>query len=103
MDLKDLDRKTESVRYEPWQCDVVLRPIGAVELVRLNGSHPGVDGKEATAAGLAKFYADLLAASVVSHPATAEEWLECRMETLSELGMHALRVSGLIAAEAKKN
>lgn len=103
MDLKDLDRPVQSVRFDAWDCDVQFRPLGATELLKLNGSHPGVHGTEVNADGLARFYAELLACSVVSHRAASDEWLECKMSTLTELGTIALRVSGLIEDEAKKN
>lgn len=103
MSLIDFDRKTETIAFAPWGRDVTLRPIGASALLRLKGAHDKVHGQSVDAAGLAAFYADLLAVSVVDPVAPASEWIECRLDTLTALGMEALRVCGLIEDEAKKN
>lgn len=103
MSLIDFDRKPQTIAFAPWGRDVTLRPIGAAELLRLKGTHDKVHGQSVDAAGLAAFYADLLAVAVVDPAAPSAEWIECQLDTLTALGMEALRVCGLIEEEAKKN
>lgn len=100
----DLDRLPVVHRFEKWGRDVTFRPLGALGLAQLQQSHPAVDGQVVDADGLVRFHAELLAATVVDPTGwTADEWLECTASTLSDLGQVAMRVSGLVADETKKN
>lgn len=105
MSLADLDRKPVTWHYDRWDADVIFRPIGAKTYALLAGEFAGVHGQgvEAATPESLRFYAALLAATVESHPHTAEEWMEATTDTLQALGMEALRVNGLLVEEAKKN
>lgn len=104
MSIGELDRPPISWRYEPWGQEVVFRRISAKTLALMAEDLRVIDGQETNTPAAIKFFAALLAATVVSHEATAEQWLaETTIETLTTLGQKAMEVNKLVAEEAKKN
>ena len=103
MNLADLDRPTTTWFYERWNQDVVFRPINAKTLALLSEDFGHVHGEDTDTPAALRFYAALLAASIESHRATADEWLDASVTTLQALGMQALKVNGLLAEDTKKN
>jgi len=101
--LADLDRPPVTWRYDRWEQDITFRQISARTFAGLAGSFGPLHGADADAPEALRFYAELLAACVTSHQATAEEWLEVSHSTLLALGLQALKVNGLVIEEAKKN
>jgi len=103
MNLKDLDRPAVTYHCQRWDADVVLRPLSALDYIAIAGQWDDMEAEQEDAPRMLGFYAAILAATVESHPATAEEWLALTPATLIELGTHALRVCGLLEEDAKKN
>jgi hypothetical protein len=105
MSLKDLDRPAVKFRHDPWDRELVFRPITALSAVQILGAFQGVDRQPADTLTpeTLRFYAELLAATCEDPVYSAAEWLEASPGTLLELGMRALRVNGMAEEEAKKN
>lgn len=103
MSLADLDRKSVTWHYDRWDEDVVFRPISAKTFAALHGDFGALHGQDLDAPGVLEFYAAVLSATVVSHPATPEEWQEASQATLMALGYQALKVNNLLVEDAKKN
>jgi hypothetical protein len=107
MNLVDLDRKPVTWHYDRWDTDVVFRPISATDwahLVAKYEPHPTGDTIEDHAViRNARQSAELLELSVVSHVATAEEWLTLSKETFQAFAIKALEINGLLPDQAKKN
>jgi len=103
MSLVDLDRKPVTWHYDRWGEDVVFRPISARQLATLAGDFANLHGESVDTPEALRFYAALLAASIVSHQATADEWMELTAETLKTIGRKALEVNGLLVEETEKN
>lgn len=104
MSLADIARVETAVRYAPWGRDVRMRPISAKALCDMQSSYGDMQGKDVDVAGALEFYAELLSLSVTDPAATKQEWLEdVTPQDVMTLGQEALRVSGLLADETKKN
>ena len=101
-DLADLDRPAITYHCQAWDRDVVLRPIGAWDLLQLNHDFEQVHGENADSEDMVRFYAELLAVVCEDPKAGADAWLRTvRLDTLLELGQQAARVSGLLVEEKK--
>jgi hypothetical protein len=107
MSLADLDRKPVTWHYDKWDADVVFRAISAADwslLVAKYEPHPTSDAIEDHAViRNARQSAELLELSVVSHKATADEWLTLSKDTFQQLALKALEINGLLPDTAKKN
>jgi len=104
MSLAEIARKQEQIAYEPWGRDVVMVPISARDLCDMHASFAELQGKDLDTAEALEFYAELLSLSVMDPKATKEEWLsDVTPKAVMDLGQEALRLSGLVSEDAKKN
>jgi hypothetical protein len=103
MSLADLDRPPITWRFDRWDRDVTFRPLSARQLSALSIAHSQAEGEAIDTPAALQFYAGLLAACLVDPQFDAATWLDASTTTLQTLGMKALEINGLIAAEAKKN
>ncbi|NLX57280.1 MAG: hypothetical protein GXY58_19395 [Planctomycetaceae bacterium] len=103
MSLADMDRPTVTWHYDRWDADIVFRPISARQLATLSGEFGNLHGESVDTPEALRFYAAVLAASVVSHEATADEWLDISVDTLKTVGRRALEINGLLVEETEKN
>lgn len=103
MNLADLDRPPITWHFDRWERDVVFRQLSASQLVKLSAVHDQVDGQAADTPAALRFYAALLAATVTEPQYDEATWLDATTATLTELGLQALRINGLVADDTKKN
>jgi hypothetical protein len=103
MSLTDLDRPTVTWHYDKWCADIVFRPISAKQLAALSGCFGNLQGESIDTPEALRFYAAVLSASVVSHQATADEWMDLSADTLKVVGKRALEINRLLVEETEKN
>lgn len=93
--LKDIaTRTTTTHHYAPWNRDVVFRSLSASQLLELQ---PLVEKQAQTPAEMVEAAAAILAVVCFDPQGTAEEWLSCSIEELTDLIQPAIAASGLIA------
>lgn len=101
--LADLDRPAEEYFYEPWDREVVLRRLSAMQFVEIMKlvSAAGEDDVAAKVTTMAK----VCSLGIVDPAGSAEQWAnETCVDTLMHLGNRVLTTTvDQLADEAKKN